>query len=147
MNNKRAGRKVLAGAALAASLCQPATALNIALTNDDGWSTYGIHAVYNALTAAGHNVSLAGPLGGQSGSSAALDVGAILTGALQIQRRGDDIYSVGTPEGSAEPATAGAIAASIATQVNGAPPDVLISGINDGANVGATTQISGPMLE
>jgi 5'-nucleotidase len=137
--------KLVNGAAvsLAFTLGQPAAALNIALTNDDGWSTYGIHALFNALTAAGHKVTLAGPLSGQSGSSAAIDVDAVLARSLIITKRADDIYSVGTLEGSAEPATSGAIASNIALQTNQASPDLLISGINDGANVGATTQISG----
>ena len=130
-------------ATLAFLLVQPASALNIALTNDDGWSTYGIHALFNALTAAGHNVTLAGPLSGQSGSSAAIDVNPILESSLVIKKEAVDIYSVGTPTGSAEPATAGAIASNISFQTNGALPDLLVSGINDGANVGATTQISG----
>jgi len=130
-------------ATLAFLLVQPASALNIALTNDDGWSTFGIHALFNALTAAGHDVTLAGPLSGQSGSSAAIDVDAILDGSLIITKEAHDIYSVGTPTGSAEPATSGAIASNISLQMNEAPPDLLISGINDGANVGATTQISG----
>lgn len=131
---------LLALVALAAS--HSASALNIALTNDDGWSTYGIHALYNALTARGHTVTLAAPLSGESGSSAALDIDAILGSQLLITRRADAIYSVGTPGGSAEPATAGAIAASIAGQT-GTPPDLLISGINDGANLGPAAQISG----
>jgi 5'-nucleotidase len=137
--------QVVGAAATAASLTfsQASSALNIALTNDDGWSTYGIHALFNALTAAGHNVTLAGPLGGQSGSSAAIDVDPILDGTLAITKQADDIYSVGTPTGSAEPATAGAIATDISFQSNEALPDLLVSGINDGANVGATTQISG----
>jgi 5'-nucleotidase len=130
-------------ASLAFTLGQPASALNIALTNDDGWSTYGIHALFNALTAAGHNVTLAGPLSGQSGSSAAIDVSAILARSLSITRHAENIYSVATPGGSAEPATSGAIASNIALQANAASPDLLISGINDGANVGAATQISG----
>lgn len=132
-----------AAASLAFMLAQPASALNIALTNDDGWSTYGIHALFNALTAAGHNVTLAGPLSGQSGSSAAIDLDAILDSSLIIGKEADHIYSVATPEGSAEPATAAAIATNISTTSNSALPDLLISGINDGANVGAATQLSG----
>ena len=143
MRKFRQSMQSVAGAALLASLAPSSAALNIALTNDDGWSTYGIHAVYNALTAAGHTVTLAGPLGGQSGSSAALDVDAILGSSLQINRRSETVYSVGTPEGSAEPATSAAIATHIATESVGRAPDLLVSGINDGANVGATTQISG----
>jgi 5'/3'-nucleotidase SurE len=142
---RRSLRKLLTvtAATTVCALGQQASALNIALTNDDGWSTYGIHALYNALTAAGHNVSLAGPLGGQSGSSAAVDVNAVFASALVITKQADNIYSVGAGTDSAEPATAGAIAANIALQANGTQPDLLVSGINDGANVGPTTQISG----
>jgi 5'/3'-nucleotidase SurE len=136
---KKAAFKIIGAAAtLACTISQPASALNIALTNDDGWSTYGIHALFNALTSAGHNVTLAGPLSGQSGSSAAIDVDAILGSALVISKQAENVYSVATPDGSAEPATSGAIATNIAGS-----PDLLISGINDGANVGPTTQISG----
>lgn len=136
---KKTVSNLIAGAAtLAFTMSQPASALNIALTNDDGWSTYGIHALFNALTTAGHSVTLAGPLSGQSGSSAAIDVDAILASALIISKQSDNVYSVATSEGSAEPATSGAIATNIAGS-----PDLLISGINDGANVGPTTQISG----
>ena len=142
---RRSIRKLLSVTA-ATTFCaigQQASALNIALTNDDGWSTYGIHALYNALTAAGHDVSLAGPLGGQSGSSAAVDVNAVFASALVITKQAENIYSVAAGDDSAEPATAGAIASNIVLQANGAPPDLLVSGINDGANVGPTTQISG----
>lgn len=111
--------------------------LNIALTNDDGWPTYGIHALYNALNAAGHTVTLAGPQSGESGSSAAINIEALV-----IKKQADGIYSVATKTGSAEPATSGAIAVDIATQ-RGRTPDLLISGINNGANIGPATQVSG----
>lgn len=143
MRSRLLGLAACASTAAAVAFSQPSAALNIALTNDDGWSTYGIHALYNALTEAGHHVTLAGPLAGESGSSAAIDVNAILGSALQITKHDDNIYSVATPWGSAEPATSGAIATSISAQANSALPDLLVSGINDGANVGPAAQISG----
>jgi len=126
--------------ALAQGAVQAAEApsLNIALTNDDGWPTYGINALYNALTAAGHTVTLAGPYAGESGSSAAINMEPLV-----IRKQAEGIYSVATESGSAEPATAGVIAINIATQRRNAAPDLLISGINDGANIGPTTQVSG----
>ena len=133
--------KLLAGVAatLTFTFGQQASALNIAVTNDDGWSTYGIHALFNALTAAGHTVTLAGPLTGESGSSAAINLGGLI-----IQKRGENVYSVATSEGgSAEPATSGLIATNIAFQMTNSQPDLLISGINDGANLGPAAQISG----
>ncbi|MCB1731493.1 MAG: 5'/3'-nucleotidase SurE [Halieaceae bacterium] len=139
--------KLVGAAAAAAFLSPAASALNIALTNDDGWPTYGIHALYNALTDAGHNVVLAAPLSGESGSGAAIDFDAITRGQLVITQRGEPgqyIYSVGREDGgSAEPATSGAMATSISKQLNGAEPDLLIAGINDGGNVGAATPLSG----
>ena len=117
-----------------------ASALNIALTNDDGWSTPGIQALYDALTAAGHTVILAGPLDGQSGSGTAFNIGS-----LEITRQAENPYSVALEGGEegAEPATAGAIGLSIVQEITGETPDLLVSGINDGANLAAATYTSG----
>ena len=54
-------------------------------------------------------------------------------------------YSVAVKDAGqgAEPATSAAVGISIATQLMDGPPDLLISGINDGQNLGAATQISG----
>ncbi|MEM1112659.1 MAG: 5'/3'-nucleotidase SurE [Pseudomonadota bacterium] len=131
--------------ALAASAClmfasTSASALNIALTNDDGWSTPGIQALFDALTEAGHTVVLAAPLDGQSGSSAAFNIDS-----LEVTRQAENQYSVALEGGEtgAEPATAGAFATKILTELTGEMPDLLISGINDGANTAAATVTSG----
>lgn len=117
-----------------------ASALNIALTNDDGWSTPGIQALYNALTDAGHTVILSAPLDGQSGSGAAINIGA-----LEVTRRAENQYSVALEGGEmgAEPATAGAIGLNLVREATGMTPDLLVSGINDGANLAAATYLSG----
>jgi len=125
----------------------PGQALNVALTNDDGWDAPGIQTLRAALVAEGHTVTLAGPAGNQSGSSAAIDLGL---GNLLVTKEvedgnpgGSDQYSVALAAGGgAEPATAGLIAISIAEQVGG-PVDLLISGTNAGANIGAFTNVSG----
>ena len=121
--------KLMTGAAatLAVTLGQQAWALNIALTNDDGWNSIGITAMKKALDP-DHNVTLAAPADGQSGSSAGLDLGPV-----EIIKQADGVYSVG-----GEPATSALIAMDIAGS-----PDLLVSGINDGANVGTFTQVSG----
>lgn len=117
-----------------------ASALNIALTNDDGWSTPGIQALYQALTDAGHTVVLAGPLDGQSGSGTAFNFSA-----LEITRQAENQYSVALEGGQegAEPATAGGVALSILSELTGEKPDLLVSGINSGANLAAATYTSG----
>lgn len=112
-----------------------ASALNIALTNDDGWDSEGIKAMKEALVASGHTVTLVAPLDGQSGSSAGLNLGPV-----EIVKQAEGEYSVALPGGTegAEPATCALLAMSIAGE-----PDLLVSGINDGANTGAFTAISG----
>jgi 5'-nucleotidase len=117
-----------------------ASALNIALTNDDGWSTPGIQVLFQALTEAGHNVILAGPSDGQSASSAGFNIGA-----LEITKQAENQFSVALEGGleGAEPATSGAVAATLIQEITGSLPDLLVSGINDGANISAATVTSG----
>lgn len=116
-----------------------AGALRIAITNDDGYDSAGIKALQAAFTGAGHVVTTVGPLTQQSGSSAALN-----TTPITITRHGERLYSaaISSTEG-AEPLVAGMLAIQIATQLDGAPPDWLVSGINQGANLGNATQHSG----
>jgi 5'-nucleotidase len=139
---------VTAGRALGATLLAlspGAWALDIALTNDDGWDSLGIQTVKAALVAAGHRVTLAGPLDEQSGSSAAIN-----TSGLRITKQRDNDgaleFSVAVGDGTegAEPATSALVAIDIArARAGGQLPDLLVSGTNAGANIGAFTQVSG----
>ena len=118
------------------------SALVVALSNDDGWDAPGIQAMKTALEAAGHSVTLAGPLDEQSGSSAAINA----VSNLAIKKEASNEYSVALAGGTegAEPATSALIAIGIAKSANGGvAPDLLVSGINAGANIGAATQLSG----
>ena len=45
-----------------------AHALNIVLTNDDGFETANIQSLYTALRTAGHDVIMSAPYSGQSGT-------------------------------------------------------------------------------
>lgn len=135
----------LLAAACTAALAVPAGALDIALTNDDGWNAPGIQIMRSALLAAGHNVTLAAPLTDQSGSSMALDLGLPLT----VKKEADGQYSVALrssstipPGTSAEPGTSALVAIGIA-QESGRSPDLLISGINTSAHIGMTSLRSG----
>lgn len=120
--------------------------LRIALTNDDGWQTEGIQAVYRALEAAGHEVTLAAPADQQSGSGTSLNAGD-----LRVVRETDDQFSVYvcndpecTTRSGAEPATSAMIAIDIATRRGiSKPPDLLVSGINEGPNLGLGAHTSG----
>ena len=118
------------------------SALVVALSNDDGWDAPGIQAMKVALETAGHTVTLAGPLDEQSGSSAANN----FVSNLVIKKESVNEYSVAIAGGTegAEPATSALIAIGIAKDANGGiAPDLLVSGINAGANIGAATQLSG----
>lgn len=127
------------------TLATSASALNVALSNDDGWDAPGIQAMKTALESRSHTVTLAGSLDQQSGSSAAIDIVIPPAEFLVINRESLNEYSVAKPGGTegAEPATSALIAIGISTEANGAAPDLLVTGINSGANVGSATQISG----
>ena len=139
-------RTTLLLAALMAFAAVPAAALDVALSNDDGWNAPGLKALREAFERAGHRVTVAAPADQQSGSSA-----GISTGALRVRRESPNEFSVQacrerTCEAldGAEPATSALVAIDIATRrAGGRRPDLLISGINPGANTGAAAQISG----
>ena len=146
MRNDRKHRELFAAAlAVLLFVFSPGVrALTIALSDDDGWDAIGIQAAKRALAAAGHTVILVGPLNEQSGSSAAIN----MTDLLITKRRDEEgvlEYSVAIGDGteSAEPATSALVAIDIARQRAGRLPDLLVSGINIGANIGAATQFSG----
>ncbi len=113
--------------------------LRLALTNDDGWNSAGISALNTEFKARGHITTLVGPLTQQSGSSAALN-----TGKISVTRQSERIFSAAiSPQDGAEPLVSGLLAIDIATSLDHAPPHWLVSGINQGANLGSATQHSG----
>jgi 5'/3'-nucleotidase SurE len=121
-------------------LANPASALDIALTNDDGWDAMGITVMKDALEAAGHTVTLAAPLYDQSGSSMALDMSP-----LTVTKRAPGVYSVALYPNAAvaaRPANC-ALAAIGIVQESGHSPDLLVSGINTSANIGMAALLSG----
>ena len=68
---------VLVAAAPAPAADCTAEPLDILLTNDDGFETGGIRALYTALSASGHRVKLIAPNVNFSGSSASLTLSKI----------------------------------------------------------------------
>ncbi len=116
-------------------------ALNIALTNDDGWDAGGVQALFQVLTEQGHQVTLVGSATQQSGSSAALNGGPLRI-TKQAARQFSAALAADDAQG-AEPLSSGMLAVAIATQLDGSTPDLLLSGINSGANIGAAALHSG----
>lgn len=138
----------------------PAHALNIVLSNDDGL-TSNIKALYADLKAAGHDVIVSVPCTGQSGMGAAVKFLTPITpltaaclnnagkagepGAGPITKTGDgfdykDFYYVnGTPL----MATAYGLDVVGAKRWGGKAPDLVLSGPNEGQNVGLIVTSSG----
>ena len=106
--------------------------LRIMLTNDDGWNAPGIRAVYDALVAAGHDVTLVAPAANQSGSGARATFG----GPLVVTQPEPGKYAVnGSPADAAE--------FGLSVVFADAPPDVVVSGTNEGQNIAAAAIHSG----
>lgn len=106
--------------------------LDILLSNDDGFDKPGIVALQQALSQAKHRVVLAAPAKNASGSSASMTFAPVA-----IEQVAANTYAI-----SASPATSVVLAVS-ALYPPDSPPDLLISGINKGANLGPATGISG----
>ena len=128
-----------------------ASAFNIVLSNDDGWSSDGIQAMKKALVDSGHSVVLSASLTEQSGSSAAFNTDSLVVVKQRgIEDEGALEYSValepedeGEPTEGAEPVTAAMLGVNIARDATGGDPDFVVLGINDGQNLGAASQLSG----
>ena len=110
-----------------------AESLSILLTNDDGITTPGLQTVKNALRAAGHDVLVVAPDGAQSGSSAALTLTPIV-----LTEVGPDEYSAA----DTEPASCIGVGLALLAEKD-MVPDLVVSGTNDGANIGSATPVSG----
>lgn len=154
-------------AALALGSCSPAFALNILLSNDDGL-TSNVRALYEALKAEGHDVIVSVPCTGQSGRSSGIVMysstvivadndksqidaeggchnGAAPTGAPAAgpftkagYTNGDYFYAHGTP------VMATLYGLDIVAQARwGKAPDLVLSGPNEGQNVGKIIAMSG----
>ena len=102
------------------------SALDILLTNDDGWSSDGINTMKAALINAGHTVTLVGPLNQQSGKGGGLntDYGA----TVNVVEQSAGVWSVDSTPADAVRAAFGGIMTNT--------PDLVISGINEGQNLG-----------
>ncbi len=110
-----------------------AESLSILLTNDDGITTPGLQTVKNVLRAAGHDVLVVAPDGAQSGSSAALTLAPVV-----LTEVGPDEYSAA----DTEPASCIGVGLGLLAEKE-MVPDLVISGTNDAANIGAATPVSG----
>lgn len=158
--------RVIIGAGLA--LCaSPAFALNIVLSNDDGL-TSNVKALYDELKAAGHSVIVSVPCSGQSGRGGAIVMYSTTTiipdnDKTQIEAEGcchNGAAPLGAP--AVGPFTKAGYTGGDFNYVHGTPvmatmygldvlaqarwgkaPDVVLSGPNEGQNVGRVVVHSG----
>ncbi|QEO15455.1 5'/3'-nucleotidase SurE [Agromyces intestinalis] len=111
----------------------------VLVTNDDGIDAAGLHALAAAARSAGHDVVVAAPAEQSSGSSASI-VAAEADGRIAVDRRTFDRLDVAAFAVHGGP---GLIALIAARGAFGEPPDVVLSGVNHGANVGRAILHSG----
>lgn len=108
--------------------------MDILLTNDDGIRAVGLRALYQALVLAGHKVHVAAPVTEQS----AVGHAVTLFSPLRVRRVEEPGFSgLGV---SGTPADCVKLALSHLLPVQ---PDIIVSGINAGANVGVDVLYSG----
>ena len=110
--------------------------LNVLLTNDDGFGTYGIVRMQASLEAAGHTVYVSAPAVNQSGKSGAVngELGASVGFTEKVA--GKEWAVDGTPADSVNAGLYGLVP-------QGVEIDLIVSGVNDGENVGLSTNSSG----
>ena len=126
-----------------------ASALDILLTNDDGQSAPGIQAMRTALCNAGHQVTLVGPATDQSGRGGSINTGALSSSsAMSLTRVSSDAcgaqYSLAAPTvpGRFGGTPVDALKAGLDVVLAGSPPDLIVSGLNRGQNLGKPTSNS-----
>lgn len=106
-------------------------ASHVLLTNDDGYEAAGIKAMHEALLAAGYRVTVVAPRDQQSGSSMRVTIGSIV-----VEKLDDALWIVaGTPADS--------VAFALQKVLQDDPPDIVVSGVNFGQNLGSNTNLSG----
>ena len=105
--------------------------IKILVTNDDGWQSEGIKVLQEVAAEFG-NVVVVAPEENYSGASSSLT----LTDDIRICRRNEQLYTVdGTPTDCTHLAMTGNLLPMY--------PDVVVSGINSGSNMGDDTIYSG----
>ncbi|MER5968482.1 5'/3'-nucleotidase SurE [Streptomyces sp. NPDC002055] len=114
--------------------------LRVLVTNDDGIGSEGLRWLALAAREAGHEVTVAAPAAEASGSSAALTAVEEHGRVVVERRRLPGLDGVAAHSVRAMP---GFIALIAAQGAFGAPPDVVLSGINRGPNTGRAVVHSG----
>ena len=123
-------------ASLAAAGPAAAAPLHVLVTNDDGVHAEGIDAIVRALQAEPEvRVSVVAPSANQSGRGGLTTPGAVSSHPAATRSGVPAVAVRGTPADSVNVALREVLADD--------RPDLVVSGINDGANIGAVRDLSG----
>jgi 5'/3'-nucleotidase len=114
--------------------------MHILITNDDGIDAPGIRALTRTVARAGYDVVVAAPLTEASGTSAAMTA-VEEDGKIVVERR--ELSGAGNVPAYAVAASPAFIVLLALRDAFGVVPDVVLSGINRGANAGAAVLHSG----
>lgn len=112
----------------------------VLVTNDDGINAPGVLTLACAARDAGYDVTLAAPVRQSSGSSASI-MAAEQDGHIRVERR--NFEELGEVPAFAVHGGPGLIALIAAHGAFGDAPDIVLSGVNHGANVGRAILHSG----
>lgn len=108
--------------------------LQILVTNDDGYDAEGIDAVVEALSGLeGVEIDVVAPLEQQSGTGGTFTDGPVETSEVQTLSGVDAVAVDGYPSDSVR----------VAIDEMGLEPDLVVSGINEGQNLGPVVDVSG----
>jgi len=108
--------------------------MRVLVSNDDGVDAPGIHALAHGLREAGHEVVMVAPDRDRSGASNSLTLDAPIR-VVQLDERTWKVY--GTPTDCVHVAVTGML------EALGLEPDIVVSGINNTANLGDDVIYSG----
>ncbi|AXQ27176.1 acid phosphatase [Solimonas sp. K1W22B-7] len=136
------------------ALAAPAQALNIVLSNDDGFETANVRALYQRLKAAGHDVILSAPTQNNSGKGGSMNFLVPVTPMAKASRHGS--VAAGSPGVGKDPGDADVFyvdGTPVMSMLYGldvqavkrwnAQPDLVVSGFNEGNNTGLINNSSG----
>jgi len=118
--------------------------LNILLVNDDGIEANGIETLFDGLVAAGHDVTVVAPASPQSAQGSTLGGLDAVTSTFTIEASaefGPDSFAVNAA--TAPTVLTGLELAELGAIFPNEEIDVVISGTNEGENIGTSPNISG----
>ncbi|KAK2611598.1 hypothetical protein N8I77_004931 [Diaporthe amygdali] len=126
-------------------------AVNVVLSNDDGWAEKNIRVFYDALTSAGESVIISAPADNRSGTGSSDATPGTVTSGCEFSScpAGSPAYGSNSSNPRLNYVNSYPVTAirygiqTLSPKFFGGAPDIAVAGYNVGANLGSTTLISG----